>query len=184
MDGDASKVFVDADGSVTGVPGRAVVADNPFLLDASCSYQGPWNAHVCASEYVSLIVGSSGGTAAIKPLLLTRDDGVQQRLMGCCEDSEDAITSLFPEQNYSVSFNGGTPERTRFVLWRAKGTWVRLEVPMSSVGKVTRWGYPVPSVGGLTALANSNDSAYFFDGSTLHLKIVGTGSYEEIKVTR
>ena len=36
-DGDNSAVFVDEDGSVTGAARSVVTANNPFLVDGSCS---------------------------------------------------------------------------------------------------------------------------------------------------
>lgn len=121
MDGDASKVFVDKDGSVTGTPGRAVVAKNPFLVTENCAPAAAWNAYTCDENYVSMYVYTNGGTEAIKPLVLTRDDGVEQTLMGCCEDSTDAQTSVIPARSYEVKFNGGTPTDTHLILWRRRG---------------------------------------------------------------
>jgi hypothetical protein len=75
-DGDVSKVFVDRDGSVTGDAGAAVVVNNPFLLDASCSLRPAWNAHVCSTEYVTLVAGTlENNPSHIKPLRLRRPDG-------------------------------------------------------------------------------------------------------------
>lgn len=43
--GDNSAVFVDEDGSVTGASGSVVTANNPFLVDGSCSLKTDWNAY-------------------------------------------------------------------------------------------------------------------------------------------
>lgn len=68
-----------------------------------------WNAYTCDEDYVSMYVYTNGGTAAIKLLVLTRDDGVKQTLMRCCENSTDAQASVIPARSYGVKFNGGTP---------------------------------------------------------------------------
>ena len=187
MDGDASKVFVDKDGSVTGTADRAVVVNNPFLLDDSCNFRANWNSYVCATDYVSLMVASDDGPAAIKPVKLRRSDGKVQTLMGCCDDSDDAWTSIIPRQSYAVEFNGGTPSTTRFVLWRGRGRWIEITIPATSGFQVTRWGYRLPSKSSLDALQGSNDSAYYYDASRgkLHLRLSGSRSdWEEIEVTQ
>lgn len=186
-DGDNSKVFVDTDGSVTGTAGRSVVIDNDFLLDDSCSFRSEWNAHVCATDYVSLMVGATDGDPAyVKPVVLTRGDGRTQSLMGCCDDSDDAWTTVMPGRRYQVAFNGGTPDRSRFVLWRGKGQWIELSLPMASVAKVTRWGWPLKQVDRLGALESAGDSAYFYDAAAqmLHVRLLGKGDWEEVRVQR
>jgi len=186
MDGDASKVFIDRDGSVTGTPGRAVVADNPFLLDGSCMFRSTWNAHVCKTDYVTLLLESAGGAPAdIKPLELTRGDGIVQTLMGCCNDSRSAVTSVIAGGSYGLGFNGGTPSDVKLVLWRGRDRSVVLSLPVAGAFTVTRWGYPIPSRSGLTALESSDRSSYYYDatGETLHLKMVGSNTdWEEIRV--
>lgn len=182
-DGDHSKVFIDSDGSVTGTAGRAVVVNNPFLLRDDCRYESEWNAHVCPTSYVSLMVG--GTEASVKPVELVRSDAVTQRLMGCCDDSTSAWTTLFPGSAYTVRFTGGTPARTRFVLASARDRHVDLTVPLASVKEVTRWGRALRSVTGLAALRAVDDSAFFYDQAAglLHLRLYGNGDWEELKVT-
>ncbi len=185
MDGDQAKVFIDTDGSVTGTAGRAVVVNNPFLLTDDCKYQTQWNAHVCPTEYVSLMVGANNSNA-IKPVKLKRSDGVEQRLMGCCDDSDDAWTSAFPDQTYRVAYNGGTPRNGRFVLYGGRGRWVQLTIPVDSAYKVTRWGRALRDVDGLDLLRSTDDSAYYFDQGSglLHVKIFGHGDWEEVRIER
>lgn len=186
MDGDLAKVFVDRDGSVTGTPGKAVVVDNPFLLQTGCQLRTAWNAHVCPSDYVSLYVSTAGDDPAyIKPLTITRGDGATQTLMGCCDDSNDAVTSIIPNRTYDVAFNTGTPAEARFVLWRGSGEWLQLSLPVSGTFTVKRWGWAIPRVQSLGALDGQQESSYFYDASTsrLHLKIVAEDTdWEEIRV--
>lgn len=187
FDGDVSKVFVDVDGSVTGSAGSRVVVDNPFLLGPGCSLRTSWNAHVCGGKYVSLMAGTlDGDPTDVKPVTLRRADGVTQTLVGCCEDSEEAHTTVLADRGYEVAFNGGTPARSRFVLWRGRGHWVELILPVGPGAQVTRWGYPLPSVSSLPTLAARTNSAYFYDSAAerLHIKVSGANSdWEEIRVT-
>lgn len=139
MDGDASAVFLDTDGSVTATAGRMATTNNPFLLNSSCESKADWNAHVCEADYASLWVETlDGDPEAIKPLRLKRDDGETQTLMGCCEDSTEALSSVFTDQNYEVAFNGSTPSEARFVLWRGRDHWVRLSFDYPVTPRVTK----------------------------------------------
>ena len=188
MDGDVSKVFVDQDGSVTGTPGETVVINNPFLLRPSCEFQTAWNAHVCTSDYASFMAGTMDNDPNdIKPVTLRRSDGAVQTLMGCCEDSEEAHTTIIPDRSYDVSFNGGTPQGSRFVLWNGRGHTVDITLTVDSLTKVTRWGQNLPSVASLSALGQRTDTSYFYDpaNSKVHVRISGKGSdWEEVKVVQ
>ncbi len=181
-------MFVDRDGSVTGTAGRAVVVDNPFLLDQGCESRPAWNAQVCQTDYVTLIVGTTRQDwQALKPATLTRPNGVTQPLMGCCDDTDDAVTSIIPDRSYSMAFNGAAPNSMRFVLWRGRGRWLQLSIVVGGPVKVTRWGRALASAANAGALESKSDSAYFYDAGsgTLHLKIMSPrGDYEEIKVER
>jgi cell migration-inducing and hyaluronan-binding protein len=185
MDGDVSKVFYDHDGSVTGSPGTAVVVDNPFLLDEDCEYRAAWNAHLCTSDYVSLLAGSvGGGSSWVKPLTIRRPDGVAQTLSGCCDGSTDANTTVVPGREYEVSFNGGVPDHVKLVLFNGRGRWVQVALQVPGPARVTRWGRALPQVAGLGALGSRADSGYWFDAatSTVHVKLFGNGDWEEIRI--
>lgn len=199
MDGDASKVFLDQDGSVTGAAGKYVTVNNPFLLDGSCAYKQEWNSHICGTEYVTIEASTDEGDPAdVKPVILRRADGVEQRLMGCCDDSTSAETSVIPGETYEVLFNGGTPLRTSFVLKHVNGKSVVLNVPYPVEPKVTRWNCDLSGAdpnndwcgqgkkSGLRELKDYVGSGYYYDGAAkeLYLKII-TGpdyDYNELKV--
>lgn len=184
LDGDMSKVFVDRDGSVTGAAGSTVVVNNPFLLNNTCDFRTTWNSHVCVSDYASLWIGANT-SQAVKPVVLERGDGAKQTLMGCCDNSKEAITSVIPARSYSVDFNGDTPTEARFVLWRGRGTWTQLSLDVDPTFSVTRWGQNLASVASLTALAQRTESGYFYDPATttLHLRIAAPNTdWEEIRV--
>ena len=186
MDGDLSKVFVDHDGSVTGSAGKTVVVNNPFLLTDTCTFRAAWNAHVCDGDYANVILTSHDGEPAdIKPVTLTRSDGVVQTLMGCCDDSDGAVTSVIPNQAYDLAFNGGTPAEVHLVLWNGRSDWVQFALSVPPTFSVNRWGYPVPAKTSLDALGSADRSAYYYDAatSTLHLRLVGRDTdWEELRV--
>ncbi len=194
MDGDASAVFLDTDGSVTGTAGRMVATNNPFLLNSSCESKVDWNAHVCEADYASLWVETlDGDPEAIKPLMLKRDDGETQTLMGCCGDSSEALSSVFTDQNYEVAFNGSTPSKARFVLWRGRDHWVRLSFDYPVAPRVTKYGCDLDDTnnwcegapGSLDELDGATGSSYYYDAATekLYLKIVSNSyDWEELQV--
>jgi len=186
MDGDLSKVFVDQDGSVTGTAGRAVVVDNPFLLNDTCNAREAWNAHVCKTGYVSLMAGSLDYEAAdVKPVTLTRGDGIKQRLNGCCDDSHEAWTSVSSSDTYGVDFAAPTTKGVRFVLRNAATEYVIVKLQRGPAFKVTRWGWPVDEVGSRSALTEHAESAWFYDrdAGTLFVRVDGDDSaWNEIQV--
>jgi len=189
MDGDRSKVFEDLDGSVTGTVGRHVVTNNPFLLNSSCEYRSGWNAHVCDAVYATLEVGTlEGEPGAVKPVVLRREDGEEQTLHGCCADSESAESTILDGGKYEVLFNGGTPQRLRFVLSRQKDRSAILSMPYATEPKVTRWGCDLAGGGwcgpgkqpSLAALESYGEPGYYHDAETdrLYLKIITGTDYE------
>jgi hypothetical protein len=193
-DGDASSVFLDTDGSVTGMPGRYVVVNNPFLLNGSCDFRTAWNAHVCHGEYVTLTVGTDDGDPSdIKPVMLRRDDGEIQTLWGCCDDYTYADSNVFPNQGYEVAFNTGTPSRMTFALERGRDRWVHLSLGYPVAPKVTKYGCDLAdptkwckgAARSLAELDAMTRSGYYYDPDTkkLHLRLVSTDTdYEELKV--
>lgn len=189
MDGDASKVFYDRDGTVTDRPGSAVVVDNPFLLNDTCEYRDAWNAHVCEGDYVSLLAGAAGGGRSwIDPLVVRRADGVEQRLAGCCEGWGEATTTVFPGRSYEVEFNGGgvggVPNEVKLVLFNGRGRWVRVALKVPGPVRVTRWDRGLREVAGLDALGERPDSGWYYDAatSTVHVKLYGHGDWEEVRI--
>lgn len=187
MDGDLSKVFLDEDGSVTGTRGASVVVDNPFLLDDSCVPKPLWNSFVCNADYVSFMVSSlDNDPADIDPLSLIRPDGVAQRLHGCCDDSDEAWTTVTAGSTYAVSFSAPAAKGARFVIRDAPNGHVIVKLDQPPGFKVTRWGWPVDSVSSRNALDSADGSAWFYDEArrVLFVRVDGDGDrWNEIKVT-
>ena len=186
MDGDLAKVFVDADGSVTGEPGKTVVANNPFLVDQSCAYRTEWNTHVCDRKYVSVMAGTLDAEPGdIKPLTFTRSDGVTQLLNGCCKDEREAWGSMVAGTTSEVGFASETTKGVRFVIRAAPNDHVILKLQRAPGFRVTRWGYPVAHANSRAALSDRNSSAWFYDegAQMLFVRLDGDGSgWNEIQV--
>ncbi|MGI8911283.1 MAG: G8 domain-containing protein [Rubrobacteraceae bacterium] len=201
-DGDASAVFVDKTGSVTGTIGAVVTANNPFLATGGCSLNNDWNAYVCptGTDHVGLISyvneGEAGKSLAsyVKPLVLTREsDGAPQTLMGCCDDSTHAASNLLANRTYGAAFNGGTPKKAEFVLRHGAGRWLRLSMAYPVTPKVTKYGCDVAGTGwcgngkatSLADLDSRSKSSYYYDASNqrLYLKLVaGDADWEALEI--
>ena len=207
-DGDASSLFIDRDGSVTGVPRGVVTANNPFLAEPGCladpsSLRADWNAYACPeTAYATLTAGAEGaGPSAIKPLRLTRvEDGKIQTLSGSTSSSTSAQSNVLPNREYGVEYNGGTPSALRFVLSRGAGKWAVLSVAYPVAPKVTKYGCDLAGAswcrgGAATSLADlraKDRSAFWYDAAArrLYLKVFATDpnnpsrqiDYEELRV--
>jgi hypothetical protein len=198
-DGDLSAVFLDADGSVTGTAGRTVTTRNPFLYGSGCVARDDWNAQACAGDYATLLVGS-GSSAALRPVTITRADGQAQRLTASTgDDADSATTTVVTNTAYGVTFAGGTPARTRFVLWRGAERWLRIAVPRAEGFRVMRYGCDVGQKGSWcfgaaasqAALDAATRSSWFYDDhgdadpatGTLHLRLVSRDAdWDELEV--
>jgi hypothetical protein len=129
----------------------------------------------------------------IKPVTLSRADGIVQTLWGCCDDSAEAYSSVFANQGYEVAFSGSTPQRMTFVLTSGRNRWVRLDLDYPVTPKVTKYGCDLAGSGwcggsnasSLAALDAMSKSGYYYDPDVkkLHLKLVSTNTdYEELQV--
>jgi len=115
---------------------------------------------------------------------LKRTDDVTQTLMGCCSNSHEAWSTVIADSVYEVAFNGGTPDRSRFILANSRNRWVHVVIPASPGVKVTRWSSTLTPTNSLAELFQKTNSAYYYDASTskLHLRLWGADDYEELKV--
>lgn len=199
-DGELSSVFLDTDGSVTGSAGRSVTMGNPFLSGAGCEARAEWNAQVCTGDYATLLVGAPGNPAALRPVTVTRGDGQAQTMMASTGDAaDDAQTTVLANAGYSVAFNGGTPQRTQFVLRNGRDRWVRVAIPRAEGFRVMRYGCNTAQVKqwcfatypSSAALDAGTKSGSWYDDhgdgnpttGTLHLRLVSTGTdWDELTV--
>ena len=136
-DGYRSSVFMDSDGSVTGVAGRSVVVNNPFLIDTTCQRMNGWNASVCSAKYVRIqLENLTANPQVIAPVTLTREDGSRptHRILGAPQGGANTVfqASTIQGRTISVGLNGAMPAHTRLRLSEGKaGEWVRVNLPWS-----------------------------------------------------
>ncbi len=182
-DGDKGTVFQDRDGSVTGFAGGTVVADNPLLIDASCTRRAEWNAAACRSRYVGLaITAFAHWEPKVAPLTVRRDDGASARLNGY---SERWVSTPVPtNRRYTLAFPGAAPSGTRIGYEHlAEGDWVTVSFPYAYPHFEMRAGQGyevVPPSASLAALDASARTTWFVDraAGVLHVKIVGRAGGE------
>jgi len=119
-DGYRSTVFVDADGSVTGLPRTSVVLDTPLHADRDCARHPQWNALVCSADYASLfLIGVDAGARSPGPVRITRTDtAAYLTLYGnpATGTSPTFATNLRGDRVYAVTFGNGFPRHLQIGL--------------------------------------------------------------------
>lgn len=200
-DGYRAAVFKDNDGSISGMAGRSVVMNNPFLLGSNCVAKtdsgNNWNAQVCDYPYgrinIDNVSNESGANVALAPVSLTRDDGPTYRMWGVPSGgpASNFQASLIAGRTYSMGYANSLPDHLRITLRnRMRGDFIRVNLPFSGTPNIYRdyyinngnpqWCKPEdPWCGGKMRPKNSaaevdgaTTSAYYHDGSTLYLKIL------------
>ncbi len=173
-DGDAFSVFRDADGSVTGIKGRMVVAPNALLVTPKCTRMVAWNAYICPHTYVGVQIN----TAAADDMTgaqLVRDDG-KARKLGSPEQYPGGLhVNVLADRPYHFVPPRTLPKKIEFIRNEQAGKAVRLSLDYPTANFTFKlWGsQPVTKVTSLAALS-TGDTRYFYDTKTkrLHLRLV------------
>ncbi len=169
-DGDKAALFRDVDGSVTGVPGHAVVANSPLLVTPACTWRVEWNSWSCPHRYVQLQVRSDANEA-VAPFALARDGGAATTMVGIPNAPTRAYMSVLPGSQYAITWQGTTPQRPRVVLSRVMaGDRVRVDLPYGGVPtKVVRdyqTSAPLPAAASLAEAEAANGDRWYRDPTT------------------
>ncbi|MGL4612284.1 MAG: G8 domain-containing protein [Trueperaceae bacterium] len=186
-DGYRSAIFIDQDGSVTGdAPGRAVVADNPFLLAGleRCYKSEEWNAWICNEKYVKFRAETSSQT----DITLSLYDSNHTLYGDGNTFNTTHYATVREKQSYGLSFKDNVPPSWfRLVLEDATSTdeWLRFDIPLAQAPKRVYDGanYLAQESGPATSLAELNTSTisnYFYDANAkmLHIKIVAVDPWK------
>lgn len=177
FDGDKAAVFLDAGGTVTGAPGRYVVANLPFLLAGTCTLRSGWNAYVCPGPYAQLSVSNEdGGPGA--PVTVTRDDAAAVSLVGVPPTKSYAAISVRTQRTYALTWGVTPPTHLRLAIRHsATGEWVRIAVPYASDSFTAIRDYngskPLVAAGSQAELDASTGDRYWYDpaAKVLHLQL-------------
>ncbi|MER3553031.1 MAG: transmembrane domain-containing protein [Meiothermus sp.] len=186
-DGYRAALFKDSDGSVTGMAGRSVVVNNPFLTDSNCVSKPDWNAQICDYPYgrinIDNVSNEGGANVALAPVSLTRDDGPTYRMWGVPSGGTTSYfqASLIAGRTYSMGYANSLPNHIRITLRnRKRGDFIRVNLPFSGTPNIYRdyyiangqYGGKLVAETTVAAVDAATKSAYYFDGSTLYLKIL------------
>ncbi len=163
-DGDKSAVFQDVTGSVTGVPGRWVTANTPFLTTTACTLQPAWNARSCPGPYLKLIIEGGGAVTAIAPVDAVRDGEATERFVGDGTSTSRIVVSAMPGSQYDLSL-GQRPTGLSIRLAEGRsGEWVFLSIaaamPPTTVASGTSRLLEVASA---AEVAAGNGTTYAYD---------------------
>ncbi|MBF6594305.1 MAG: G8 domain-containing protein [Thermaceae bacterium] len=189
-DGYRAAAFVDSDGSVTGKAGYSVVINNPFLLDSNCTAKPDWNAQICNYPYGRISIQNvsntdNGASAALAPVSLTRLDGSNPvyRMWGVPSSGPTSYfqATIIAGRSYSMAYANALPGHLRIVMSsRKRGDFLRVNLPFSGTPNIYRdyyiadgpYGGKLTTVSSASAVDSASQSAYYYDGSTLYLKIM------------
>ena len=185
-DGYRSALFLDVDGSVTGLGNSYVVVDNPFLHRDFCQKKSTWNTWVCLDEaYAALAIGT--GSKGLSSVDIIRGDGLSHRLFGIGKTPNNAFRSiLMANESYNLEFNSGLPQTLSLTLHEGSQTWLRLTLPYDGTTPfVKRFGKTLLPAPNLSQLDSAASSGYFFDSvsDTLHIKLVAKSERETLIIS-
>lgn len=176
-DGDKSAVFLDADGSVTGLPGHVVAAVNPLHVSGSCTFQAAWNAYDCSNRFIRLHIRGINGEV-IGPAVVQRDDGAATTYVGNGNDPVNVLMSLPVGRSYVVTPGAALPLSPRFfATGLVPGEWIRVTIPYTGATVRVSRDYSttvfLPAAASLAALDASSGNTYYLDQASglLHLKL-------------
>jgi cell migration-inducing and hyaluronan-binding protein len=172
-DGDKAAVILDTDGSLTGKAHQYVVANNPILVNNSCSFKQTWNSYICADHYINFTIEGQ----AVVPLLLQRDDGIMCSQTGI--DSTFVSISALPDRSYTIQYDAHASQTLQIDFHALQASdWVKLTLPYPNVPfrlyRDAEHSNVMHAANSLDELNRSAGDKYFYDKSTglLYLKAV------------
>jgi len=174
-DGDKAAVFYDETGSVTGTPGRYVVANTEFLRTSACVLRPAWNAQECLGPYVRL---RYNGKQAVAPATATRDDGASEQFVGIGNDARYLSISMIEGRSYDLAFASAPADGQLSLKDALPGQWIGVSIPYPTASfSVVRdyWHKDVlVPVGSRSALDASDGDSFYYDAGAkrLYLKMV------------
>lgn len=177
-DGDRAAIILDTDGTLTGVAGQYVAANNPLMITPACTVRTAWNAWVCQQPFVQFQVrGASAQPVA--PLSIIRDDAASATFVGVPGQPQTVSSSVVTSRTYRVQYNGTVPDRPQFYMRRSlPGDWLRIIAPYPNIPfdviRDSNNGSPLAAAASLAELDASTGNRYFYDVATglMHLKAV------------
>ncbi|MGL4609719.1 MAG: G8 domain-containing protein [Trueperaceae bacterium] len=172
-DGYRTAVILDTDGTVTGKAGNYVVADNSFLLTNNCSKDTTWNAWICDEDYANFNVEAP---TELNSLSISRAGQTHTMYGQGSSPSKVFRTRVLANATYSLGTVAG-----QFILdLRNMVAPIQVAIPLAA--KPTRLSNST-EVASLAAVQSATVSSHFYDGSTLHVKLVSNPQTQAVRVT-
>ena len=174
-DGDKAAMFTDRDGSVTGMPGAVVAANNAMLLSPGCVLNERWNGYVCpGARMTGALIYSSVATDKFTPVTLRRDDGASERLDGT---SPRHIWPTFPvNHEYTLDWSGQVNEAAIGMSQLRPGEWVTVSLPWTLPNAYVILNGHAPMASSVDALRAATVTTGFYDvnAQRIYVKLWGT----------
>jgi cell surface hyaluronidase len=120
-DGYRGNVFLDVDGSVSGVTGASIAIDTPVLSISGCDPRPQWRALVCNRHFGSMFIVAVGvGQTSPGPVRVSNAPGRDIVLYGNPTPSSDKIfqTNVAANGRYVVTFARRLPDHVRLGFHR------------------------------------------------------------------
>lgn len=178
-DGDKAAVFLDADGTITGITGAHVVANMALLRDNSCTSRADWNAYICRGVYGMFSLNSGASSPEnVAPMTITRDDGVTGSMAGSGNQLTSINMTLLSGRTYALA-PALVPSKPR-LYWRdaAPGDNARISFPWSQPNVIVWRDYdhshPIAAATSVAELDASTGNKYFYDAAhqMMYVKLV------------
>ncbi len=188
-DGYRSSVFLDKDGSVTGIAGTYVAAKDALLVDATDTYMPEWNAYLCQGPFARVFVENRDTEPArMSPVSMNRDDLPHSvfRMWGVPAPQTDNVsfqTNVLPNRFFRVMLGGKAPTTLRFTLRADEPSqWTMLRLPEQNPRRVKVSAdqpglRPLAQLPDTEMLKASATSGYCVDGQSVVVKLVATKGY-------
>jgi len=177
VDGDATSMFTDVTGSVTGVEGAQVVVKGSLMHDASCTNRNAWHAKQCEIGHISISMRRlDGGWARMK---LTRDDGKKQPFDGSDDQDTGVFFTVVPEMVHTLDWATTVPDNFNLyvagVSDAAEGQGARIAFPAPGGSWEFQVNGQYDPVAKLSDL-NSGGSGWFYHAGSnmIHVRLVGS----------
>ena len=166
-DGDKSAVFQDVSGSVTGIPGRWVTANTPFLTTPDCTPHVQWNAWGCPGPYFKVVLEGTGSSAAIAPVEVVRDGTAMERFVGDGENPARIAMMVMPGRSYDLSLAQRPTNLQIRVQEGRPDEWLLLSIStLTPPIRVTRNNATLALVDLPALVAQGSGATYAFDSAT------------------
>lgn len=176
VDGDATTMFVDATGSVTGAAGASLTVKGALMHDATCTNRHAWRAKQCEVGHISVSMRRLDGAWA--RMELYRADGRHFGFDGSGDTDDGVFFTVIPERLHTVAWETTIPDEFNLYVAgispAAEGLGARLAFPApggSWTFQVNGQYDPVPRLSDL----DSGQSGWFYDAATnlIHVRLVG-----------